>query len=183
MNETHIIPIPCLDGYAVSEDGAIWSERKMRGRGANRVTYKSGQWRRLPAGPDVHGYRIIRVPPSISKNGKSQKMYVHILVCQAFHGPCPEGMECRHLNGDRGDCRASNLAWGTRSENQMDRVEHGTSNRGETHPMAKLTNEEVDEIARLLAEGVRNCSLAARYHVSPSTICCIKKGRRRLCGS
>lgn len=50
---------------------------------------------------------------------------VHVLVCEAFHGPRPEGMQVRHLNGDHTDNRASNLQWGTATENALDRVAHG----------------------------------------------------------
>lgn len=35
-------------------------------------------------------------------------------------------METRHLNGDRSDCRLTNLRYGTHSENQYDQVQHGT---------------------------------------------------------
>lgn len=57
--------------------------------------------------------------------------FVHRLVIEAFHGPSQKGMECAHLNGIRHDNRIENLKWVTPSENQMHRVLHGTSNRGE----------------------------------------------------
>jgi hypothetical protein len=53
-------------------------------------------------------------------------IYVHIMVLETFAGPCPPGMECRHLNGVRADCRwPENLCWGTHSDNMRDRVAHG----------------------------------------------------------
>lgn len=160
-------PIPGLDGYAACADGSLWTEMRFRGRGANRVMYKSGVWRKLPAGPDEHGYRIIRMPGSVVGVKKSRKLYVHSLILLAFEGPCPPGMECRHLNGDRADCRWENLAWGTRSTNQMDRVAHGTSNRGERHPMSKLTLEQVLAIRQPLKPGDTVKNRALKHGISP----------------
>jgi hypothetical protein len=51
---------------------------------------------------------------------------VHVLVAEVFIGPCPEGMETRHINGNPGDCRAVNLEYGTRSQNAEDSKRHGT---------------------------------------------------------
>lgn len=64
--------------------------------------------------------------------GNTQR-YVHRLVLEAFVGPCPPGKQCRHLNGDKADNKLTNLAWGTPSENNYDRVRHGT------HPHTKRT--------------------------------------------
>jgi len=61
----------------------------------------------------------------------------------AFVGPCPEGMECRHLDGNPGNNNLENLAWGTREENMKDRVDHGVSNRGTRNGMVLLKSEDV----------------------------------------
>lgn len=49
---------------------------------------------------------------------------VHHIVLTTFVGPCPEGLECRHLDGVKTNCRLSNLAWGTVTENAEDRKKH-----------------------------------------------------------
>lgn len=54
-----------------------------------------------------------------------RKRYVHHLVAEGFIGPRPDGQEIRHLNGDRYDCRATNLAYGTHRQNVRDMVQHG----------------------------------------------------------
>lgn len=58
-------------------------------------------------------------------SGKQRIEYVHKVVATAFYGPKPDGMVCRHLNGDPADNRAVNLRWGTPKENSQDRVSHG----------------------------------------------------------
>jgi hypothetical protein len=39
------------------------------------------------------------------------------LVCEAFHGPAPEGAVCMHLDENAANNKAENLAWGTQKEN------------------------------------------------------------------
>ena len=62
----------------------------------------------------------------LSKESKHKNCTVHTLVAKAFLGPCPVGMEVLH--GDEGalDNHLSNLRWGTRSENQLQRAQDGT---------------------------------------------------------
>jgi HNH endonuclease/NUMOD4 motif len=87
---------------------------------------------RILAGSDFQGYRTV----SLGSRADSVPHRVHRLVLGAFVGPCPEGMECRHLNGDRADNRLENLAWGTPHENGMDRLRHGTDvHAAQTHCM------------------------------------------------
>jgi hypothetical protein len=50
---------------------------------------------------------------------------VHHLVCLAFVGPRPDGMLCRHLDGDVTNNVPANLVWGTARENLLDAVRHG----------------------------------------------------------
>jgi hypothetical protein len=50
---------------------------------------------------------------------------VHQLVAEAFHGSRPDGLVIRHLDGDKMNNRATNLRYGTSSENAQDRLEHG----------------------------------------------------------
>jgi hypothetical protein len=42
---------------------------------------------------------------------------VHRLVCEAFHGPCPPGLETLHGDENGLNNRPENLRWGTRKEN------------------------------------------------------------------
>lgn len=66
--------------------------------------------------------------------GKRRLRSVHQLVAEAFVGPRPNGIDVRHLNGVKTDCRAANLAFGSRSRNMLDAVDHGQNvNAAKTH--------------------------------------------------
>jgi len=85
----------------------------------------------------------------VRSDGHVEKAYLHRLICEAFHGPCPEGFQCRHLDGDKTNNQASNLTWGSAKENSADKISHGTANYGEQNPMAKLTREKVLKMREL----------------------------------
>lgn len=86
---------------------------------------------------------------------------VHIMVCEAWHGVRPDGMEVAHDNGDRMDCRPANLSWKTRSDNHADKIRHGTAQRGETANNRKLTEPQVRDIRARHAAG-QSCYVIAR---------------------
>ena len=101
---------------------------------------------------------------------------IHALVLEAFIGPRPAGMECRHDDGIKTNNNVENLRWGTRSENQMDRAKHGTSNRGERCGSSKLTEWSVGWIRRFLEHGFAGQRYLARmFGVDEATIRKIKK--------
>lgn len=58
----------------------------------------------------------------LRKDGIGKHLRTHVLVCTAFHGPRPNGMEVLHLDGTRTNNRADNLIWGTRSDNMKDPI-------------------------------------------------------------
>ena len=67
------------------------------------------------------------------KERRRRGICVHRLVLEAFVGPRPQGMQCRHLNGHKRDNRLINLCWGTSAENAADRDRHGRTARGDEH--------------------------------------------------
>lgn len=61
-----------------------------------------------------------------SINGRKVKWFsVQLLVLEIFKGKRPKGGVCRHLNDCPADNRASNLAWGTVSQNSHDAIRNG----------------------------------------------------------
>lgn len=78
-------------------------------------------------------------------NGRATRR-VGVLVCEAFHGPRPEGFYALHNDGNRANNMPTNLRWGTPQENSDDAVAHGAIAQGERHPKAKLTDRQVREL-------------------------------------
>lgn len=102
---------------------------------------------------------------------------VHVIACEAVHGPRPPKMEAAHSCNNKRCFNPRHLRWATHTENAQDRTLHGTQRRGELIPGVKLTEEQVLQIRRAFASGVRPAPLARRYGVSISGICCIVHGR------
>jgi hypothetical protein len=75
--------------------------------------------------------------------GVVRRRSFHELVLAAFVGPCPKGMWCRHLDGNRDNNTLPNLKWGTHLENEADKQSHGTTARGIRNGNSKLTEEQV----------------------------------------
>lgn len=95
---------------------------------------------------------------------------VHQLVLEAFAGPKPEGMVCRHLNGDPTDNRAENLAWGSQQENVDDRASHGKTVRGTRHWQSRFSEDDVRSIRAEYEAGAGISELARKYGAPISTI-------------
>ena len=98
--------------------------------------------------------------------------FVHRLVLEAFVGPCPEGLEaCHSPDRDRTNNRLSNLRWGTREDNEADKVAHGTGAKGETHGMRLLSEEDVISIRELRVEtGLTYKEIGALFGVSGDAV-------------
>lgn len=115
-------PIPGWEGcYEVSDQGRVRSlERKTwcpRGAGFWRTVGT----KTLSPGL-VRGYERV----SLQRNGHLENVSVHRLVLLAFIGPCPEGMEACHNDGDKRNNHLSNLRYDTSSANHLDRNRHGS---------------------------------------------------------
>lgn len=103
---------------------------------------------------------------ALSRNGRARQFMVHRLVCAAFIGPRPERYDVNHIDGDRLNNSVENLEYVTRSQNQLHRRVTGTAALGEMNGRSKLTAENVIEIRKQRAAGVKRITLASRYRVS-----------------
>jgi hypothetical protein len=114
-------PVIGFEGfYEVSNEGGVRSVGRT-------VQISSGRFRTYRArdiSPAVASSGYYTVQLSIPERG-ARTYCVHRLVAEAFYGAHP-GMEVRHLDGTRANNHVSNLAWGTHSQNTLDKRHHGT---------------------------------------------------------
>lgn len=166
-------PVPGFEAsYEVSDLGRVRSlPRKVKRHDGFTQSYPG---KVLAQTIGTHGYPAVALCFG-GKRGRTTT--VHSIVAEAFIGPRPYGLHIRHLNGDQADPRLCNLVYGTRSENQRDRVLHGTHCIGERNPQAKLTAAYVSDIRSRFAKGARVSSLAAEFGVSPTTVADAVSGR------
>lgn len=112
--------IPGYEGYyQVSSEGRVKSLPRKVARGGNILSVNG---KMLRAGRTGKNYLMV----VLSKEGVGKSKEIHTLVAEAFLGPKPPGMVIRHLDGDKHNNRADNLAYGTLSDNTRDSVKHGT---------------------------------------------------------
>jgi len=111
--------------------------------------------------------------------GNYKMEQVHRLVARAFLSNYRPDLQVNHKNGIKTDNRLENLEMCTASENQRHAYKLGLnkSKQGENSCCAKLKNEEVIIIKKLLKEGVLSQrKIAKLYSISYSTIWKIHKG-------
>jgi hypothetical protein len=101
---------------------------------------------------------------------------VHRLVLTAFLGPPLKGAQSRHINGNPADNRLVNLKWGSRSENEADKIMHGRTNRGERHYRTTFSIEDVKLIRNTAGPRGIVAKLAKQYGVAHQTISGIRTG-------
>lgn len=120
-------PVVGYEGkYEVSDHGRVRSLDRVETTKAGVARPLTG--RVLVQSTNGRGYL------KVTLRSPARQVYVHTLVLEAFVGPRPEGLEARHHDDVREHNYPSNLVWGTRSENNYDRVRNGG------HPMAAKTH-------------------------------------------
>jgi hypothetical protein len=161
-------------GYRVGSDGSVWScckQVRLKGKGAKgkMLTVLTDQWRPLKQSRDDAGRP--RVSPS--RDGRQKPLRVCRLVLESFAGPCPEGMEACHGDGNPANNALSNLRWDTPRANAADRRSHGREARGGRIGTSKLSQSAVQDIRANCVPGSRDrgfSAFARRYRVGQSTI-------------
>lgn len=110
------IYIPGFSGYRVNDRGEILSLRRPGSPGCilkTRINEK--------------GYPRVTL---YGDDGRKRCLKVHNIIALVWHGPRPDGLVARHLDGNQLNNVPSNIVYGTYSENAFDQVRHGV------HPMA-----------------------------------------------
>lgn len=146
--------------YYISENGDIYSmlvKRFLRPK-VNEDGYKMVQLRR-----DGNNFFTTQVAR---------------LVLFTFKGAPPLTMHnpsVDHIDGIRTNNNISNLRWLEQGVNSSVRKNKGT---GENNPKARLTENDVHQICKLLEETNLSCTEIGRmFHVTSGAICCIKNHR------
>lgn len=149
-------PVTGFEGeYEVSSTGGVRSiTRKVRSKGGSFRTVPGQvlkQW-------TVNGY--LRV--NLNQRGVLTQTPVHRLVAEEFV-PNPENLPVvRHLNDVKTDNRVENLAWGTASDNENDKVRNGGNHESnKTHCIRG--HEFAGENLRLTRKGHRKCRACERF--------------------
>lgn len=165
--------IPNFPGQYATEEGEIYSIR-------------SGELKLKPQRLDTKGYLRVNLKDG-SCPVKDKQINVHTAVLMAFVGPKPDGMECRHLNGNCCDNRLVNLCWGTHQENMQDQVRHGTAaclRKGDEHIGSKIHSTDVYAIVELHKRGYLQKVIADAFFITQRHVSDIvnKKTWRHLWG-
>jgi hypothetical protein len=115
--------------YEISRDGGVQS--------VDRTIIRRNRWggydpyllRGQPIIPWIEartGYPTV----GLRRPGSKRTVNVHILVLEAWTGPCPAGMEACHYDDVRTHNSIDNLRWDTRSANTFDSLRNGTRKHG-----------------------------------------------------
>lgn len=152
-------PVPGYPDYFITGSGEVWS-------------LKGSEPRKLAISLDSYGY-----PKVMLYGAHRDVIHIHTLILITFVGPRPEGLQCRHLDGNRKNFAIDNLCWGTPLENGSDTVRHGRSTAGERHPKAKLTEAEIAAIRNRFRSGESLRKLAKELGMSKSNLSDIRSGK------
>lgn len=173
----HWLAVPgWADLYEVSSHGRVRSRDRIstfvRHDGCQVTRRLRGRILRQSCHERRGGYPCV----GLHRDGVQITVFVHRLVCEAFHGPNPGAMDVAHRDGNPRNNRSDNLRWATRRQNMDDTIAHGTRAWGERHGAAKLTVQQVIEIRA--SRDVSQRQLAERFGVYQSCISNIRAGRR-----
>jgi hypothetical protein len=115
------LPCPGWEGfYEISDCGRVRSVNRTINTSAGPKRY---QGRILSPGRKGKGYLIVQ----FWRVGRPTHQAVHQLVLEAFVGPCPQGLEGCHNDGNPSNNHLSNLRYDTHINNCLDTVLHGAN--------------------------------------------------------
>lgn len=132
--------------YDVSDFGRIYSVRAAR---------------TLLSPPNGRGYPVV----NLCGNGTRACFAVHQVVAATFLGPCPNGLEVDHVDGDRLNPRLSNLEYVTHAENGRRGWARAHAYRAAARAGATAA------IALLLALAAPACNASAAHWPTPEDKC------------
>ncbi len=115
---------------------------------------------------------------SLSQDAEVRTVRVHVVVLSAFCGPAPfPAADAAHNDGNKENCRLTNLRWASKIDNSADVLRHGRRPTGSEVFGSKLTEDNIITIRQRIAAGLRNPPIAEEFGVSISTIHLIRHGK------
>jgi hypothetical protein len=155
-----LFDIPEFENYLITKKGKIWSKK-----------YKKF------LKPNTNGSGYLRVEFRI--DNKRFHRVIHRVLAKVFI-PNPENKkEVNHKDGNKLNNKLSNLEWVSPRENMKHAFKIGIkSHRGEKHPGAKLSGEQVREIRKLAKAGkLKQAKIGEKFGILQTTVSEIKSGR------
>lgn len=132
------------------------------------VDPKSGCWLH-PGGVTKAGYA--------QDNWRSKREDAHRVSFRAFNGDIPDDMQVCHSCDVKICINPKHLFLGTVQVNADDKVSKDRQCRGETRPLAKLTEADVRKIRLLAAEGVSHTELAKMFNYARANVTRLVNGK------
>jgi HNH endonuclease len=140
-------------------------------------------FRKLPSGCWVcdtsfvcgqNGYRQVM----ITLYGVRHREYIHRLSYEKYHGVIPSDHDVCHSCDNPPCWNPEHLFSGTRTVNMRDMSLKERGPHGESHPFAKLSEDDVLEMYRQLDDGVSQYQIAKAFGVHERYANLIFSGRR-----
>ncbi len=110
------------------------------------------------------------------KDGLRKSVPIHVVVAEAWIRPRVLGECIRHLDGNKLNNTVGNLAIGTKSDNEKDKILHGTDNRGSRSGRAKLSEQQVLDIRAAALSGEKRKAIAERFSICERYVRTIRDG-------
>lgn len=113
--------------------------------------------------PTVMNSGHLRV--GFSESAKTWAYLVHRLVCEAFHGPAPEGKPLAlHWDDNPGNNKATNIYWGDYVDNRRDLYRNRPPRNANKEKTYCSRSHEFTEDNTYWYEGRRQCRECRKYH-------------------
>lgn len=151
------------DPNGCRETGEMWLER--------HVSHEGDECLQWPFGRNRKGYAELKFRGVHMKAGRA--------ICILVNGEPPEqGMHAAHScgKGHEGCVNPKHLRWATPSQNEMDKVLHKTSNRGQRSAMSRLSVVDVLGV-RALLKSWPVAKVAKEFGVSRGAVFGISTGK------
>lgn len=112
----------------------------------------------------------------IRTDNKKAYPSIHRLVACAFVIG-DQRLDVAHIDGNRHNNCASNLRWSTQSENEADKLKHGTALTGNKCKFFKYSFDVVQKIREMRDHGMKVCDISREMEMSYDTVYYISRNK------